>query len=387
MSDMIISIQTKNLHDTFVFVDTLKVNFLTCMCTWIIPSMPCHMRYYESIMHVLLINIQNPYEQVRCSASDCLQKVLSTINSNGSRDTLTTFLYSKHSINSKKAILDSIIIMLCNIIAEYKELDIGDFLFEVCIPWIFETWGELQDNLIIESDVDNSTISWMELTNRMNEFIEILSYIHITSLSILQRMFLLFQRMIPLSNEAKSILIPWQQQVKLLNMFRIFYTTNLFNLSTNTTTKDRSMYSPLEKDILAWSMNGLSYQVAISNIELLEEGFCPLIASIIRTCPRLVPVWISLIKNLPDDSHYVITLAYSSLIHAFPYDIPTWMPEIVVKFSSIHSKREKIQAIIRRTMAEFRRTHRDTWMQEKSKFTPDQLDIIMETITAPSYFG
>lgn len=46
-----------------------------------------------------------------------------------------------------------------------------------------------------------------------------------------------------------------------------------------------------------------------------------------------------------------------------------------------------LQATVRKTMSEFRRTHHDSWSEHKQKFSDDQLAILADLLVSPSYYA
>eukprot|EP00042_Codosiga_hollandica_P058619 m.886679 g.886679 ORF g.886679 m.886679 type:complete len:1821 (+) comp59911_c0_seq1:527-5989(+) len=80
-------------------------------------------------------------------------------------------------------------------------------------------------------------------------------------------------------------------------------------------------------------------------------------------------------------------LGLSAWVLAFPYSLPDWMPAVLVSLADCVNDPEPIRPTVKATMSEFWRTHRDTWHQEKAKFTDDQLDCISELLIGPSYYA
>jgi len=75
------------------------------------------------------------------------------------------------------------------------------------------------------------------------------------------------------------------------------------------------------------------------------------------------------------------------MIYAFPYDIPEWMPNELVKLAKCASDPSPIARTVRKVFAEFRRTHTDSWHLDKLKFTSDQLDILSDVLVSHSYYA
>lgn len=81
-------------------------------------------------------------------------------------------------------------------------------------------------------------------------------------------------------------------------------------------------------------------------------------------------------------------LGISCLINAFPYEVPEWMPVILCQLADCMSDpAAEIQATIRKTFSDFRRTHSDTWHEDMHKFTEDQLSILSDMLISPSYYA
>ncbi|KAI9246724.1 hypothetical protein BDA99DRAFT_526780 [Phascolomyces articulosus] len=80
-------------------------------------------------------------------------------------------------------------------------------------------------------------------------------------------------------------------------------------------------------------------------------------------------------------------LGLSCLVNAFPYEVPKWMPNVLCQLANCMSDPAEIQSTIRKTFSDFRRTHSDTWHEDMSKFTEDQLSILSDMLISPSYYA
>ncbi|KAJ2706444.1 Proteasome activator BLM10 [Coemansia sp. IMI 203386] len=97
-------------------------------------------------------------------------------------------------------------------------------------------------------------------------------------------------------------------------------------------------------------------------------------------------------KNPAAYSKLVLTrhagvLGLSCLVLAFPYTIPEWMPEVLVLLANCIDDPNPIQSTVQRTFAEFRRTHMDTWHEDRKKFTSNQLEILTDMLVSPCYYA
>jgi proteasome activator subunit 4 len=70
-----------------------------------------------------------------------------------------------------------------------------------------------------------------------------------------------------------------------------------------------------------------------------------------------------------------------------PYDMPSWLPEHVTLLARFAGEPTPIKSTVTKAVAEFRRTHADTWNIQKDSFTEDQLEILADTSSSSSYFA
>lgn len=80
-------------------------------------------------------------------------------------------------------------------------------------------------------------------------------------------------------------------------------------------------------------------------------------------------------------------LGLCSLIESSPYGIAEWMPETLMKLAPFVNDPVPIKDTVKRTFAEFRRTHLDTWLFDQKKFTEEQLYAINELLISPTYYA
>ncbi|XP_077536244.1 proteasome activator complex subunit 4-like [Haemaphysalis longicornis] len=74
-------------------------------------------------------------------------------------------------------------------------------------------------------------------------------------------------------------------------------------------------------------------------------------------------------------------------INAFPYDVPDFVPDILVLLGEHLDEPPPIPATIKKALSNFRRTHQDSWRDHKDKFTDDQLLVITDLLVSPSYYA
>ncbi|KAJ3067573.1 hypothetical protein HDU98_009213 [Podochytrium sp. JEL0797] len=84
---------------------------------------------------------------------------------------------------------------------------------------------------------------------------------------------------------------------------------------------------------------------------------------------------------------HAAVIGLSSLVLAFPYDVPAWMPEVLITLSSCISDQAPIAATVSKAFADFRRTHQDNKEESMRVFTEDQLSILSDLLISSSYYA
>lgn len=80
-------------------------------------------------------------------------------------------------------------------------------------------------------------------------------------------------------------------------------------------------------------------------------------------------------------------LALAACVLSVPYDMPSWLPEHVTLLAQFVSEPSPVKSTVTKAIAEFRRTHADTWSVQKDSFTEDQLEVLADTSSSSSYFA
>lgn len=86
------------------------------------------------------------------------------------------------------------------------------------------------------------------------------------------------------------------------------------------------------------------------------------------------------------DRHAVV-IRSSAIVLSEPYSISLHLPNLLSALSRFISDKNPIGPLVKTTFSEFRRTHMETWAQDRHFFTNDQLDAIGELLVAPSYYA
>ncbi|GAA5921528.1 hypothetical protein JCM1841_000553 [Sporobolomyces salmonicolor] len=81
-------------------------------------------------------------------------------------------------------------------------------------------------------------------------------------------------------------------------------------------------------------------------------------------------------------------LGISSLIKAFPYEVPPFIPSIMIEAMSKHAASPPpLSTTVRATLADFKRTHQDSWETDQKAFTQEQLADLHDLLTGSSYYA
>lgn len=80
-------------------------------------------------------------------------------------------------------------------------------------------------------------------------------------------------------------------------------------------------------------------------------------------------------------------LAVVACVLSVPYDMPSWLPEHATLLARFVGEPSPVKTTVTKAVAEFRRTHADTWSVQKDSFTEEQLEVLADTSSSSSYFA
>ncbi|RGB33631.1 hypothetical protein C1646_815894 [Rhizophagus diaphanus] len=189
----------------------------------------------------------------------------------------------------------------------------------------------------------------------------------------------------------------WHVRVKALPVLQVFFFKHLFMLGKDKTDKVMDVVSGMLKDnqievrqLAAVTLSGLIRCSQREAISKLKDQFTKLLGT--KIPPRKRTGQAPRAALPPGFQEAVLTrhaavLGLSCLIDAFPYEVPKWMPEVLVKLAECISDPVPIQTTVKKTFADFRRTHQDSWHEDMKQFTEDQLSILSDMLISPSYYA
>lgn len=76
-----------------------------------------------------------------------------------------------------------------------------------------------------------------------------------------------------------------------------------------------------------------------------------------------------------------------SMVSSSPYDVPEWMPSVLVALTECISDTQPISTTTQKIFADFMRTHRDEWQHHKLAFSEEDLEMVSELMVSPSYYA
>ncbi|XP_070577632.1 proteasome activator complex subunit 4-like isoform X2 [Ptychodera flava] len=80
-------------------------------------------------------------------------------------------------------------------------------------------------------------------------------------------------------------------------------------------------------------------------------------------------------------------LGLSACIQAYPYDVPQWMPQVLMDLGNHLHDPQPIEMTVKKTLSDFKRTHHDNWQEHKLQFTDDQLVVLTDLLVSPCYYA
>ncbi|KAI7863239.1 hypothetical protein BDF14DRAFT_1734412 [Spinellus fusiger] len=189
----------------------------------------------------------------------------------------------------------------------------------------------------------------------------------------------------------------WHSKVRALPALQIFFFKHLFSMTHDQILSIMQVVSEMLLDpqievrqMAAVTLGGLVRCSQREAIASLRQHFSTLLETHLPKRKRdavtgkaIVPVGFdtAMLRK------HAGALGLSCLVNAFPYEVPPWMPSILCELAGCISDPAEIQATVRKTFSDFRRTHSDAWHEDMTKFTQDQLSLLSDMLISPSYYA
>lgn len=151
------------------------------------------------------------------------------------------------------------------------------------------------------------------------------------------------------------------------------------------------------RDLASETLSGM-VRCGMVTTEQLLPGFLELSQTAIRKRPRrrlrsaegqpvAEPPRLTEEDRLATVARHSGLLGLQAVVHAFPYSVPDWMPNVLLRISEHVNDPEPLRATAKKALSEFWRTHQDMWLLFKPLFTEDQLAILTDLLISPSYYA
>ncbi|XP_055031264.2 proteasome activator complex subunit 4B isoform X1 [Misgurnus anguillicaudatus] len=211
---------------------------------------------------------------------------------------------------------------------------------------------------------------------------------------------LLYPEQIPLVLEVLQEIAgssSWHARFSVLTYLQIMVFYNLFTiLSTEQTVQDvRALVIRLLEDeqlevreMAATTLSGFlqcNFLTMDASMQTHFEALCKTrlpkkrkrdLGSVMDTIPS-----VDLVRR------HAGVLGLSACILSSPYDVPTWMPQLLMDLSAHLNDTQPIEMTVKKTLSNFRRTHHDNWLEHKQQFTDDQLVVLTDLLVSPCYYA
>ena len=92
-------------------------------------------------------------------------------------------------------------------------------------------------------------------------------------------------------------------------------------------------------------------------------------------------------SNVDNKVHHSGILGLCAIAEAFPYDVPPFLPDLLVELSTHLNDPPPTPVAIKKSFNEFKRTHQDNWQDHRAKFTEDQLVVINDLLVSQNYYA
>ncbi|KNC98256.1 uncharacterized protein SPPG_06655 [Spizellomyces punctatus DAOM BR117] len=84
---------------------------------------------------------------------------------------------------------------------------------------------------------------------------------------------------------------------------------------------------------------------------------------------------------------HAAVLGLSALVQAFPYEVPKWMPDVLVLLARSVGDPAPVGVSVQKLFSDFRRTHQDNWHEDMLAFTEEQRGVLSDLLISPSYYA
>ncbi|POW12958.1 hypothetical protein PSHT_07915 [Puccinia striiformis] len=193
-------------------------------------------------------------------------------------------------------------------------------------------------------------------------------------------------------SQAKS----WKVRLDVLTVLRVFFFHQIYNLSRPQVEEVMESLCKLLEDsnmevreAAGTTLSGIVHCSERESILHLKERF----TKTLRENP--VPKQRFLENGVERPGYqstlikiHAAVLGSSALVNAFPYDVPPWVPQILIHNLCAHlSSPPMISTTARSTLTVYKKTHQDTWFEGQKMFSEEELTILNDCLVGSSYYA
>ncbi|XP_072526695.1 proteasome activator complex subunit 4A [Salminus brasiliensis] len=189
----------------------------------------------------------------------------------------------------------------------------------------------------------------------------------------------------------------WHARYTVLTYLQIMVFYNLFTFLNDPTAADQVRVLILElledeqlevREVAATTLSGFLQCNFLSMDEQMQTHFQTLSKTLLPKRKRKeVGSMVDTIPSADLVRRHAGVLGLSAWILSSPYDVPAWMPQILMGLSAHLNDTQPIEMTVKRTLSDFRRTHHDNWQEHKQQFTEDQLVVLTDLLVSPCYYA
>ncbi|EPQ28803.1 uncharacterized protein PFL1_03606 [Pseudozyma flocculosa PF-1] len=181
----------------------------------------------------------------------------------------------------------------------------------------------------------------------------------------------------------------WRARLDSLPVLQVVFFQNLFHLNDASIKQIIDLLLELLRDrhlevreMAATTLSGIVRCSQRRLVKTLKQRFTRLVAA--TKLPK---------RGEADFDDKLLTLhsgilGATALLAAFPYEVPEWMPSLIVDTVAQHTDDPvPISTTVRRCAADFKRTHQDTWSEDQKKFGDYLSEVNDFTLGRSDYFA
>jgi proteasome activator subunit 4 len=181
----------------------------------------------------------------------------------------------------------------------------------------------------------------------------------------------------------------WRVRLKVLPLLQVFYFRQM----------------PLIKDVKVIDMLDVVCHCLDDQVIEVREMAASTLTGILRVSPRrsvltLRDRFVRLLqhKTLPERTspswgvavrqRHAAILGCCALVDAHPFTVERWLPPLLTGVIAEHTYDPlPISATVRRCASNFKKTHQDTWHEDKLRFSEEQMIALSTLLTGSSYYA